>query len=359
MSFARITFVLLCWSVQLLSAKAAFTSLQIFGDGVCTTTNSPGGAEFHGNRFSNGRVWVEVLAQRQGLTYQSNRNWSFFGHDSPNLLQSITNYTAPADVATMLCVVWSNDADFVNFTSQFDAVNAQLALWTNAMNQSLSNHFTAIQNLYNKGVRTLVMPNVVDLMKVPFYSQLPSPEKSFIRQRIADYNSAFVVRLNQARAAFPNLVIHAPDIHGLLDDIVARAVDYGVTNALYLGQSIDALSDSNLADKSLNGPGRNYIFWEYLDPTAKVHEILGDTVQHMISPPRIGQIVNTGPSNELLMVNVPIGLAGVVEGSTNFSSWSSVAGFTGTANSQTVAVPATNPALWFHRLRFPFAWTWP
>ena len=41
---------------------AQFTSLYTFGDGVSTTTNGPGGVYYHGNRFTNGRVWVEVLA---------------------------------------------------------------------------------------------------------------------------------------------------------------------------------------------------------------------------------------------------------------------------------------------------------
>ncbi len=45
-----------------------------------------------------------------------------------------------------------------------------IAIWTNAINQSISNHFTAITNLYAKGVRTLVMPNAVDITEIPYYS---------------------------------------------------------------------------------------------------------------------------------------------------------------------------------------------
>ena len=58
-------------------AEAQFTSLYVFGDGMCTTTNNGSGyAWYYGNRFCNGRVWVEVLSQWQGLTYNSNKNWS-------------------------------------------------------------------------------------------------------------------------------------------------------------------------------------------------------------------------------------------------------------------------------------------
>jgi len=308
------TLWLLFLSLHIGSADAAFTSLYVFGDGVCTTTNSPGGAQFYGNRYSNGRVWIEVLAQRQGLPYDANKNWSYFGHDSSNLVNSVGNFVAPADAASALFVIWANDADFVSYISYFDPYTTNnLAVWTNAMNRSLSNHFTAIQTLYNKGARTLVMPNTADLTKVPFFVQLPAADKLFIRQRISSYNVAFAARLNQARAAFPNLVIHAPDIFTLLDDIVARSAAYGLTNALYQGQSIDALSDPNLANKSLNGPGANYIFWEYLDPTARTHAILADVVQHLISPAQFNQVTTLGSSNQLHVVNLPMGLNGFVE----------------------------------------------
>ena len=173
-----------------------------------------------------------------------------------------------------------------------------------------------------------------------------------------DYNLAFAARLNQAPATFPNLVIHSPDIFVLLDDIVARASHYGLTNKLSGGFSIDALTDSDLVDKSLNGPGANYIFWEYLDPTAKVHAILADVVQNLISPSRISHATALGSSNELHLANLPVGLSGFVDGTTNFANWTPVTAFTSTNATQTVLTPATQPQ-WFHRLRFPFAWSWP
>ena len=65
-------------------AQAAFTSLYVFGDGISTTTNGPGGIYYYGRRYSNGRVWVELLAEWQGLAYDANKNWSYYGHFSPN-----------------------------------------------------------------------------------------------------------------------------------------------------------------------------------------------------------------------------------------------------------------------------------
>lgn len=351
--------VLVTLTLHTAPARATFTSLYAFGDGVCTTTNSPGGAQFYGNRFSNGRVWVEVLAQRQGVNYEANKNWSYFGHDSTALLHNLTNFVAPADLATALCIVWANDADYVyNISNLSPYTTNNLAAWTNAMNRSLSNHFTAVQMLYAKGVRTLVMPNVVDLTKVPFFVNTPAPDKAFIRQRIRDYNSAFTARMNQARGIYPALNLQLPDVYSLLDDIIVRPAVYGVTNALYQGQSIDALSDPALSDKSLNGPGRNYIFWEYLDPTAKVHAVLADYVHNLIAPPVLAAVGVTGANAEWQLSQLPVGLSGFLEGTTNFGQWSVATNISSTASVQRVSLPLTGS--WqAYRLRFPFAWNWP
>jgi phospholipase/lecithinase/hemolysin len=113
----------------------------------------------------------------------------------------------------------------------------------------------------------------------------------------------------------------------LLDDIVANASTYGLTNKLSGGYSIDAIADTTLTDKSLNGPGATYIFWDYLDPTAKVQEILADTVQHLITPPRFGHITSAGPNVNLQLTGMPIGLGGYLDGSTDLQNWSLVAAF--------------------------------
>ena len=62
---------------MVLPAQAAFTSFYVFGDSISSTTNGGGGTYYYGTnglRWSNGRVWVEVLAQRQGLACATNKN---------------------------------------------------------------------------------------------------------------------------------------------------------------------------------------------------------------------------------------------------------------------------------------------
>ena len=302
---------------------------------------------------------MEVLAQRQGLgansisnvnwSYSSN-NWSYYGHYSSDLLTNLNNFTAPADASNALFIIWCADADFV-----WNILNygADMTQWTNAMNQSLSNHFTAVTNLYHaKGARTVLMPNAVDLTKVPRFSS--ATDKDFIRQRTIDFNATFATTLKRRiETNCPNIAIYIPDIFALLDDIVANFTNYGL-----IKPETYVFKDLPPAQWALNGPGTNYVFWDNLDPTAKAHAVFADVIQQFISPVRISKITPFTGSNRLDVINVPIGLNGFVDASTNFVNWTSQASFSSTNATQTIFIPASGP-LEFYRLRFPFAWSWP
>src|SRR5262245_12023827 len=96
------------------SSPAAFSSFYVFGDGICSTSANPSPPQYYyGKRYCNGRIWVEVLAQRQGVTYDTNKNVSFFGHTSTALLTNVNAFVPPADASNSLFVIWVCDADFV------------------------------------------------------------------------------------------------------------------------------------------------------------------------------------------------------------------------------------------------------
>lgn len=384
-SLIRFTWYLLLFGTVVPHTQAAFSSLYVFGDGVSTTTNNPvaSPSTYYGLRRSNGRLWVELLAQQLNLTnnfwysnnssihlsytnlsasstnwsYSSN-NWSYYGHYSSNLLTELNVFNAPTNSSNALFIVWVNDADFVgDMGSIYPSTN--IVTWTNSINQALTNQWIAVTNLYYaKGVRTLIMPNAVDITEVPAYDN--AANKAFIRQRIIDFNLAFSAMLSNAMVSCPDLEIYEPDFFSLLDDIIANPAAYGVTNALYQGRSVDALDDPALSNRAVNGPGTNYIFWDATDPTAKVHAIMAGVAKQLIAPVEIDQITSHSGTNQLTLDNVPVGLNGVVLGSTNLAltNWTTVTNFSSTNTEQSVYVPTSGP-MQFYRLKFPFTWTWP
>ncbi|HTR40522.1 MAG TPA: SGNH/GDSL hydrolase family protein [Pseudomonadales bacterium] len=375
----------------------AFTSLYVFGDALSATTNNTSGlAQYYGKRFSNGRIWVEVLAQRQGIPLVT--DWSYFDNDSASLVNNLKSSTTPIP-PTALVVVWCNCSDI--FDLAYNGVT-DASQWQAAIKQDQAYELNAIQLLYSKGVRTLIMPNAVDLSMVPgFDLEDTASYLKTIHQECIAYNTAFASTLNTARASFPGLTIYQPDFFTLLNNVTANANTYGLINAQLNGENIDAI-DALGKSANTNGLGDNYVYWDYLDPTAKFHEIIADTVQQQISPAQISSIsVQGDPSgntvNVLTLANAPIGLNGFVDGLINTNSagstaWAPVTGFTSVNQNQLVSFTApplppiheasgngsiypgnpgnpdtgtssTNSApvgeIQYYHLRFPLSWNWP
>ena len=339
-----------------LPAPAGFTSLYVFGDGVCTTTdNTPGSALYFGNRFCNGRVWIEVLAEWQGLTYDASANNSYFGHDSDELLTNIAALTAPADVATALFVVWSGNADFVEFSSaNFPPYEASdLPAWSTFIDDAIQNHEDAIEALYDKGVRTLILPRAVDITNAPFYS-LGVSDSAFIRARVMEFNSAFDTMLADLLPTLPGLTVHVPDTFAFFDDILVNPGFYGAINP-----GIDAATDLITPDLTgVNDSGAFYVFWDFLHPTALIQLHLADLVQQMISPAAATALAPVAGGYDLTITNVPVGRGGSISGSGNLADWVPELSFTGTAITQTETV-TTGAASRIFRVEFPVVWSWP
>lgn len=387
------------------ATHAAYSSLYVFGDTLSATADtaySPGPPYYYGYRFSNGRVWVEVLAQRQGLgknyfDINPANNVSYYDHDSALTAADVKNFNAPPDVANDLFVVWVCNADTFDATTDVSEspssdYNVLLSIFVGDNIRAQASQLQIITNLYAKGVRTLIMPNAVDISTIPAYNQ--GDATAVLRAGCNDYNVRFAATLNQARALCPGLVIYTPDYYALLNNVLVNPGYFGLRNVLSGGYSIDALDDLYANPPvNLNGAGINYIFWDPKDPTAKLHEIMADIAQQIISPVQISKLSVFTGSNRLDVVNLPLGLSGFVIGSTNLSAggWTAVTNFDSTSLNQslfvnaaplppsvpasgtggdgsidpnntnnvgTTYIPPFNPAQ-FYQLQFPFTWSWP
>lgn len=338
-------------------AEAAFTGMFIFGDGLSTTNdNTSGLANYYGQRYSNGRVWVEVLAQRQGLIISN--NFSYFDHNSADTAADVKSFNISSTVASnALFVVWVCNSD--TYDAATTGTPLTFAQWqaTNALSQT--NHFQIITNLYAKGVRTLVMPNAVDLSEIPAFNAGTFAPTTHVG--CLDYNLKFSNTISRAAAACPGLKIYVPDFFRLLNNVLSNAASYGLTNALDGGgHSVSAVNTILPSPSVTNNPGTNYIFWDDTDPSAKFHAVIADVAQQLISPVRISGIALLAVSNRLDVVNYPAGLNGFVEGCTNLAgtNWSAMVGIAGTDTAQSVFVLPAGAAQ-FYRLRFPYAWSFP
>lgn len=365
--------VLLLFALPASRAVASFSSIYVFGDGASTTTtnltpiNAPPSVLYYEQTNCNGRVWVQVMSQWQGLSYDVSKNVSYFGQTSSELLTNIAKPSLVAIESTALVFVWCNNADFVLFFEDGNGPpysSGNIPAWTTFSNASITRHTQAMTALYNKGARTLVMPNAVNIPATPEYSFANNSEYEFFRNRIIEYNTSFENTIKAHAATLPGLLVYRPDTYTFFEQVRENPGAYGLINPPgFPGtKTTDALT--NEGDKSLNGPGAQYIFWDYIHPTAKFQMQLAEFFKQIVSPVKVTNITRPGSNTQITIANVPLGRAGSVEGSAALAPpWQadapvSVPFTVGGSTTSSVTFPAIGTKR-FYRVGFPVVWTWP
>jgi len=97
-----------------------------------------------------------------------------------------------------------------------------------------------------------------------------------------------------------------------------------------------ALEDPNLTDKSFNGPGANYVFWDIIHPTTKVDVMTAATAFDLVEVQLY--LAPSGTNLSLTVSNLYPGEPYTIQGSTNFTAWTNYQAFTAAGTNFTVAV---------------------
>ena len=363
-----------CWvwlGPGALPSLAGYSSIYVFGDSLSAV--SGGGRQYppppatsadnywHG-RFSNGRVWVEYLADLEGINFNPNHDFSFFGGGSPAIYRTLFfgNYYPPPDLATSLCIFWPACSDCFD-CALFHGTNS----WSPYLSAFVTNVTASVGLLYSQGMRTVLIPNSVDVSLVPFFTYTlgalgfdtaaPFSIQSWvaaIHTNVIQYNAALATAIGQMRAQYPDLTIYAPDFYTQFNFFLNHPEIYGVTKT-----GMDALEDQALTDKSFNGSGADYVFWDYLHPTTKVHWYMATVARQAMSSLMISRLSLQDASFRLDLMDLPISRTGTVESTRNLVSptvWVPRASFLVTNPTQTVFI-STNGlgSRGFFRLNFP------
>jgi phospholipase/lecithinase/hemolysin len=183
----------------------------------------------------------------------------------------VTNNLALNGMPTSLSIVWAGGVDFLNNLDPGGVTNDPLLnlVITNAMN-NISN---AVADLHAAGAHTIMVPNLQDISKIPMMNTYSNAYRAYISGKVAQYNSLLTKTLNSIRAANPGLILIGTDIYTQLNNLVANPAAAGFTQA-----TVDALDDTNLANKSFTGPGSDYVFWDPRHPTSLTHGLIADWI---------------------------------------------------------------------------------
>ncbi|WP_404786997.1 SGNH/GDSL hydrolase family protein [Altericista sp. CCNU0014] len=264
-----LTLFLTLMAVAVFSPKQApsIRKLYVFGDSLSDTGTVfrstyglyPSNPPYFQGRFSNGRVWVEYLAEDLGVKQVGNFAWggATTGDDAtvlvPGLLSQVQTFTQQHSTATAdeLYILWAGANDYLQGTN-----NSALPV---------ANITKAIEALARIGATRILVANLPDL------GQLPATQGSDRSRELSQLTQAHNTGLRRSLKVLtqqnPELQVMTLDANLLYQQAVANPQKFGlnqVTRACLTGSD----------------PCRNperFLFWDNIHPTTAGHRILADT----------------------------------------------------------------------------------
>lgn len=272
----------------LLSTGPASAEVFVFGDSLSDTGNfqiSSGGAVppsplYSSGRFSNGPVWVEVLAAKlrepsPTASMLGGSNYSFNGARaagvSPYGVPDVTlqvdlflaangNVADPDD----LYVIWAGANDIF-----FGAATGEANFIADAVTAICS----SILRLHDAGARKFVVLNLPPLGQTPYFNYQPALSVQF-DFATTSFNRALSMALHSLNCSGEDFAVSEVDIERLFGQILNNPRRFQLVNTVDSCTLFDPFGTSlGYQLKPLVEPNA-YLFWDGVHPTARGHEII-------------------------------------------------------------------------------------
>lgn len=320
-----------------------FNSLYFFGFSWTDTQGifrdgSPSGPnnnpDYWNNRASNGPMWPEFISTNLGLIYVAANNQARGGGASSD---QVPLFTAPRNPQLSAYFVWAG--------SGLSAGNE--AQWNQIIKNDLSVNSNAIARLYGKGGREIIIQG-----QFPDYlSDRQSTTNTNLLSRLHENYIRFNAELEDAMKSYseqhPDARITFVDVLTPLDAILADPARSGFTKA-----TVDALSD--LKDHRFDGPGSDYVYWDTVHPTSKMHRLIAewnfDAINNSIQE-RL-DLKATGTSANLVISHLRIGREYSLEKSAALPNWQVIQVFTASAGTNEGPEFTANDSRAYFRLKW-------
>lgn len=310
--------VALVWAATV--QAAAFDKMVVFGDSLSDTGNMyaqtannppypqlPPEPFYDQGRFSNGRVWVEYLADDLGLAAPTpsatgGTNYAFGGAqtqdtagvnnlaDFIDMDQQLTAYqgaTHTGNVGDHLFVVWGGANDFLlGSPNPADPTNLAARLSRNPETVA-SNIAGIVSSLYAEGGRSFLVPNLPPLGMVPVVAARGATAVANANAGTAYYNQLLAAALVQLQQTLPGIEIHAFDVAALAQEVSDDEAAFGLTDIEH-----PAVPNLSLTTGAIPGDpatwtapanADEYLFWDDTHLTTAFDEILAQRALTVLS----------------------------------------------------------------------------
>ncbi|PSB60300.1 GDSL family lipase [Chroococcidiopsis cubana CCALA 043] len=243
--------------------------IYIFGDSFsdvgtlfrATRGKYPPSSTYFQGRYSNGRVWVEYLAEQLHLSSSQSSNFACSGATTGSkgntlvsgLLTQVQSFTQAHQqtLANALCVIWVGANDYL----QQRVSNATVPV---------ENITKAIAALANSGAKNILVANLPDL------GQLPATRSSINSASLSGltlaHNQSLRRSLKLLSQQYPDLQLITLDANALYREVIANPAAFGFTN----------VTSAYLSGSGACGNPDQFFFWDDLHLTTAAHQIIGE-----------------------------------------------------------------------------------
>lgn len=234
-----------------------------------------------GHHYSNGRTWVEVLAQKLDLT-----DWAKPAYRDPTFGNYAYGYALARDVdfpagpglgdqvqewiGNGYCTFSAmDDTVFVLDTAYFDLFDILQGADPNDVIPAMLNSIaTNIYTLYECGARNLLVANIAPVGLSPMIPDDGS--KEFVNGLSMGYNEAVQFVLAGYAGEPFNMNISTFDLFHAFADMAANPEDYGFTNVAETCVTFGVRPHAFCKNRD------EYLFWDPLHPTKQAHAIMAE-----------------------------------------------------------------------------------
>ncbi|GAB4370096.1 MAG: SGNH/GDSL hydrolase family protein [Elainellaceae cyanobacterium] len=242
--------------------------LVVFGDSLSDTgtvfraTNGlyPSDPPYFQGRYSNGRVWVEYLADRLGLSTSQINSYACGGAISggyasgliPGLLSQVQAFTQTHSSvnATSLYILWAGANDYLQGVD--DAATP------------VKNVMDAIALLSDAGVKRVLVANLPDLGQLP--ATRNSANSANLTALTQTHNQGLRRSLKVLTQQQLALKVAVLDANALYQEAIIYPAKFGLTN----------VTEACISGSGGCGYPEQFLFWDGIHPTTAAHQILGE-----------------------------------------------------------------------------------
>ncbi|QKQ73213.1 SGNH/GDSL hydrolase family protein [Nostoc sp. TCL240-02] len=250
--------------------------LYVFGDSLSDTgmvfratggMYPPNPTYFQG-RYSNGRVWIEYLAESLHLSSKQTNNFAYGGSTTgsvgnsyvPSLLNQVQSFTQTHKYTNSdaLYVLWTGANDYLQGVSSASI--------------PVKNVITAINSLTDVGAKKILVANLPDLGQLP--ATRNSANSVSLSALTQAHNQGLRRSLKVLSQQHSDLDIVQLDANALYRDAMST------TGYTYANPA--AFNFTNVISPCLSGSGtysnpNQFLFWDGIHPTTAAHRIIGET----------------------------------------------------------------------------------